>query len=336
MTNALVSVIIACHDEMDFLDESIESFIRQTYQNKELIIVVGLSRHNFKEILAKYEKSYNTIKVYHQSQLDSIPKMWNYAVSKAQGKYVINLNPTDVLYSDAIETLVIEAENEHLDVCFGSMIYMDEFGSPLQPRRSHGSPYEFGRLIKGMYLPQPRMCKRSIIDEIGGYDEALPFAADWDFYLRIEENSDHLGWTGCRPLYCCRRYDRNHSNIVDKSFQQAAKDTVRENALRRRNSQKILVVGRKWDESYVESLRKRGDDVISFFEGSPEILYLDQYNWFKPSNRRRFYSIVKPWRRCLKILKKFRYDMIIIKEELPFVLNLIIQYKTKGIRKKSL
>jgi glycosyltransferase involved in cell wall biosynthesis len=336
MAKPLISVLMINYNKENFLEEALDSYIKQTYKNRELIVVDDGSTDESKLILKKFENEYNHIKVYYKPHSGSKPKLWNFAHRMAKGKYIMNLDSDDVIFSDAIETLVSEAEKKSLDVCFGSMVHMDETGTPLQPHIFFGTSYEFGRLIKHMYLTPPRLYRRKLFEKTTGYNESLSLAQDWDLYLQMEEISTNFGWTGKRPLYCYRRYDKSSGNIANKDTYQAFRDAARENAIKRRNAKRILVVGRKWDEGYTISLRKEGHDVISFFEESPEVSYLDQYTWLKPRYQRRKYPVFKTWRRCLSILEKFKCDLIIIKEKLPFVLNLIIQYKTKDIPKKRL
>jgi len=336
MVGALVSVIMINHNKADFLETSINSVVNQNYQSKEIIIVDHGSTDKSTEILAEYEKKYDYVSVEYQPQDEALPALLNYAVSKTRGKYIMNIHPGDILYSDAMETLVNQSEENNLDVCNGSMIYLDEYGSPHKPRLSSGAPYEFGRLIKQQYLAQPCMYKKSIYEKAGGYDETLSIAADWDLDLRIEEISDHFGWTGSRPIYCHRKYESRNGNSGDETLPQEILNKIKSSAFERRNSQRMLIIGRKWDEQYIMALRKEGNDVVTFFEESAEKSHLEQYPWFRASYKRRFYSIFKLWRRCSRILRKFKGDLIIIKDELPFSLDLLIHYRVKDIPKKRL
>lgn len=336
MSKPLVSVIMINCNMQNYLKASIGSYLKQTYPNKELIIVDDGSTDRSKEMLIAYEKKHEHIKVFLQPHCGSLPKLWNFANKKTSGKYVLNLDSDDILYSDAIETLVEEAESGDYDVCFGSMVYMDKWGSPLQPDFLVGAPYEPGRLIKQMYLSPPRLYKRNLFNKTSWYNEALSPADDWDLYLQMEEISTSFSWTGMRPLYCYRRHNESYSNTADKKAYQAARNAVRKNAIKRRNVQRILVIGKKWDERYIIKLRKEGNDVITFFEDSPEKSYLEQYAWFRASYKTRLFPHLKLWLRFSKFLRKFRGDLIIIKEELPLAFNLLIHLKTKHIPKKRL
>ena len=60
----------------------------------------------------------------------------------------MNIDSDDILYSDAIITLVETAEAKNLDLIYGSMIYIDKYGSPYKPSKLVGSKYQFGYLIK--------------------------------------------------------------------------------------------------------------------------------------------------------------------------------------------
>ena len=91
------------------------------------------------------------------------------------------------------------------------------------------------------------MYKREIYDLTSGYNENLKIADDWDLYLQIEERSHQIGWTGSRPLLAYRQVESSLSNAVNKKKFQRERNSVRRTALKRRNANNILLIGKYFD-----------------------------------------------------------------------------------------
>jgi len=103
----LVSVVIPVYNSENFLAESIESVLNQTYENIEIIAVDDGSTDNSLKILQKYEDKITTIHHENQGLANSV----NEAISKINGRWLKWLSPDDVLYPEAIEVLVNVARN---------------------------------------------------------------------------------------------------------------------------------------------------------------------------------------------------------------------------------
>ncbi len=312
MDNPLVTIITANYNNAAFLDSMLTSVERQQYRTIEHVIIDDGSNDGSCEILKEYAERNPFAKViFNKNNCGCVPGLRNQAVRLSSGKYIMNLDSDDLLYSDAVSTLVTKAESEDLFVCFGSMIYMDEHGSPYKFKKFVGSPYKPGRLIKKMYIAFPRMYRRELYDMTSGYNEDLKIADDWDLYLRFEEKSDRLGWAGKRPLLCYRISGKSLSNSADKVFFQGERDTVKQAALKRRNAKRILILGKKWNQGYIDRLRRNGNDVCSFFPGGEENLDLEQFVWGRPYKKKFKYMIpfVSELRK-MKIVRKRPFDEV--------------------------
>ena len=172
MNNPLVSIITANYNKDQYLPDMLQSIKRQLYPNIEHIIVDDGSTDNSHSLLKEYGKNNSYTKIIiNQDNCGCVAKLRNQAVRASSGKYIMNIDSDDILYSDAIFSLVETAEAKNLDLIYGSMIYIDKYGSPYKPSKLVGSRYQFGYLIKKMFIPFPRMYKRKIFDLTFGYNE---------------------------------------------------------------------------------------------------------------------------------------------------------------------
>ena len=90
----LISIIMNCFNGEEFLKDSIDSVISQTYQNWELIFYDNCSKDNSKKIFDsfnskkfKYFKSKRKLKLYEARNL---------AFKKAKGKYISFIDVDDI------------------------------------------------------------------------------------------------------------------------------------------------------------------------------------------------------------------------------------------------
>ena len=294
MNNPLVSIITANYNKDKYLPDMLQSIKRQLYTNIEHIIVDDGSTDNSHSLLKEYgEKNSYTKIIINQDNCGCVAKLRNQAVRVSSGKYIMNIDSDDILYSDAISTLVEKAENDHLDLTYGSMIYIDQYGSPHKPLQLIGSKYQFGYLIKKMFIPFPRMYKRGIYDLTSGYNEKLNIADDWDLYLQIEEKTHQIGWAGPRPLFAYRKIESSLSNSADKKRFQKERNSVRQAALKRRNARNILVIGKFFDKNLYVNLAKKGNNVSSYSKNGKQDIELNQFIWGTPYKDKKEYQYIE-------------------------------------------
>ena len=94
----LVSVIISCFNHQDFIHPCIESVVRQTYTNFELIVFDDGSSDNSPVILEQLSRQYGFYFQAHENI--GLSKTLNKALAMAKGKYVSPLGSDDMLLLD--------------------------------------------------------------------------------------------------------------------------------------------------------------------------------------------------------------------------------------------
>lgn len=323
MNNPLVSIITANYNKDQYLPDMLQSIKRQLYTNIEHIIVDDGSNDNSHSLLKEYgEKNSYTKIIINQDNCGCVAKLRNQAVRVSSGKYIMNIDSDDILYSDAISTLVETAETKNLDLIYGSMIYIDKYGSPYKPSKLVGSKYQFGYLIKKMFIPFPRMYKREIFNLTSGYNENLNNADDWDLYLQIEEKTNQIDWTGARPLFAYRQVGSSLSNSTNKKKLQYERNIVRKTALERRHAKTILVIGKSIDKGLYVDLVKNGNNVCSYSINGIQNIELNQYIWGNPyKNKKKYqYKIISELNKIWMLIKQSPIDKIIFFEERSYLL----------------
>ncbi len=187
-----VSIIVPIYNTEKYLKKCLDSIVRQTHQNLEIILVDDGSTDNSSEIANSYAKIDKRIKVIHQeNQGQSTAR--NTGLSKATGEYISFIDSDDEIAKNFIEELLSAySDNTSLSVC--GMHYKrvrkktaeDVYIRPLRARKKHESnaAYILYLLtIDGRMYSSVNKLYRAEIAKKCHFDKTINFAEDTKFVL---------------------------------------------------------------------------------------------------------------------------------------------------------
>jgi len=182
----LVSVIIPCYNQGNFLLEAIDSVLNQSYKNIEIIIINdGSDDRETLEIIGSFDNP--QIKVLQQDN-GGPGVARNNAVKIAKADYIVLLDSDDLICDGCIADAVkVLAENPSVGVVYGNCQYFGEKNYLLI--RKH---IDANVLLKGDTIAICSILRKNAFDDAGGFDEFLSKKGleDWDFWLMLVEK----GW----------------------------------------------------------------------------------------------------------------------------------------------
>lgn len=194
MNEPLVSVVIPTYNRPVYLKRCIESVLNQTYKNIELIVVddnePGTDARKETEQLMK---DYQTIVIYlrHEQNMNGAAAR-NTGWRASKGEYITFLDDDDVIEKNKIECQV-NCLNE-LDytwgACYTAYRLIKENGDyQISSENSSGNCYLYA-LMRTMFMGSGSnlFLRKSVVDEIGGYDESFIRNQDIEFMARALEN----------------------------------------------------------------------------------------------------------------------------------------------------
>jgi glycosyltransferase involved in cell wall biosynthesis len=123
----LVSIIIPIYNMEEYLRECIDSALKQTYKDIELVLVDDGSHDNCPQICDEYVALDSRVKVIHQEN-GGLSVARNSGLAMARGEYVYFLDSDDYIAENAIKELYDEAKNSNLDVVLFDGLVVDEGG----------------------------------------------------------------------------------------------------------------------------------------------------------------------------------------------------------------
>lgn len=126
----LVSVIMPAYNAEKYIGMSIESVMKQTYGNVELVIVDDASTDSTLDIMRQYADKWNgKIRISAREQNGGTAAALNDAIELAQGEYICWLSADDLYCEDMVESEVgYLKQNENYDAVFSRCAYIDENG----------------------------------------------------------------------------------------------------------------------------------------------------------------------------------------------------------------
>jgi glycosyltransferase involved in cell wall biosynthesis len=189
--NPLVTVIALCYNHERFVIEALQSVVNQTYSNIELIIVDDFSTDNSVKNILKFVENNSAVKtIFNKTNIGNC-RSFNQAFGIANGEYLIDFATDDVMLPERVAIQVEKFKNcsEKTGVVYSNGIYIDESSKPLKRNHtSDGSTLPEGDVYKNFLkcsflMPCTMMIRKTVIDQMGGYDETLAYE-DFDFWIR--------------------------------------------------------------------------------------------------------------------------------------------------------
>ena len=182
MNNINVSIVVPSFNKGAFIEETIQSVLRQSCEGIELIVIDGGSQDQTHAILNKYRQEIDRCVIeVDEGQSDAINK----GIAMARGGIVGWLNADDLLYVDGIRAIMDAfAKDPEAGVVYGAGAKIDLEGNEIKqiPYR----PFDPRLLRQLFYILQPCMYfKRELFLRVGGLNRQSHYAMDWELCLKM-------------------------------------------------------------------------------------------------------------------------------------------------------
>lgn len=202
----LVSIIVVNWNGLDYVDECLASLEKQTWENKEFILVDNGSHDGSAEHMQKWAERIPNAQVILLDKNSGFCEANNLAFARSRGEWIALLNNDAVAEPDWIEELVRRGDPEHRIGMLGSKILfaepkdvIDKAGHLIywdgQNRGRGTMEKDIGQYDKEEEILWPDACAaiyhRRVFEETGGFDETFfAFGDDADLGMRARL----LGW----------------------------------------------------------------------------------------------------------------------------------------------
>ena len=171
-----ISVITVVYNDVQHIEETINSVINQTYDNIEYIVIDGGSTDGTVDVIKRYENNIN----YWVSEPDKgIYDAMNKGILKSTGEYIHFLNSGDSFYDiDVISKVANLISKNNVDLIYGKSLVLYENYTSI-------SPFTINKLENGvMPSHQATFVKRAFIVNMGCFNLEYKSSSDFDFFCR--------------------------------------------------------------------------------------------------------------------------------------------------------
>lgn len=186
-----VSVVLPTYNGEQFLAQSIESVINQTFQDWELIIVNDCSTDSTLQIAEKYAKKDSRIQVVSNEVNKKLPESLNVGFRLAKGEYLTWTSDDNYYMPEALKRM-----NDYLDhnqnfvmVC-AKIKFVDEHEHELDIHMKYDHAAMFVNDCVGACF----MYRREVLETVGEYDTDYFCVEDYEYWLRILEKYDQIAY----------------------------------------------------------------------------------------------------------------------------------------------
>lgn len=228
----LVSVIMPTYNRARIIERSINSVLRQTLTNFELIIIDDASTDNTEEVVRRYgdarirliKRAVNHLELYHTEGVIDNPR--NDGLKVARGKYICYLDSDDIYRPSFLSTMSAYLDqNPHAGLAYCDSVWHRKLGG--KEDASCNMSFDFDmELMKRRNIigTLTVMHRREVVNEVGFFQPikvrcphpGIRYVGieDWDYWFRIAQHFKiaHL------PVVLADKMEQTSDFYWDKGF----------------------------------------------------------------------------------------------------------------------
>jgi len=187
MKEPLVSIIMNCHNCEQFLREAIDSVVKQTYANWELIFWDNQSDDHSSEISQSYVDS--RINYYKSDSFTPLGEARDLAMKRSEGEFIGFLDADDTWFPEKLSKQVPLFENEDVGIVISDVEFFNGRGQvkQLNIRSKPPTGKVFKELLNGNFIPlETAIIRRQELNKLDHwFDNRFHMVADYDLFIRL-------------------------------------------------------------------------------------------------------------------------------------------------------
>lgn len=203
-----VSIIIPVYNTGNFLHETIQSVINQTYPNWELFLIDDGSTDNSAEICKSYVEQDDRIN-YHYKTNGGQASARNLGINKSHGEWIAFLDSDDIWLPQKLAHQIKEIELYDADFFYSlGYYYYPEKEKQLETYDWVTGEQKGLDFFKTLYHScavntNTVLVKKKLLDQVGYFNEAqiVRGSEDWDLWMRIALKANSIFGSKNRDVY---------------------------------------------------------------------------------------------------------------------------------------
>ena len=194
--NNLISIIIPMYNAEQYLEETLDSVLAQSYHNWECLIIDDGSNDNSAKVAKIICSNDSRFKYFFQKNSGPSAAR-NLGIQKCSGEYIQFLDADDVLLPNSLKVLLNESKRIGSRIIFYSGFLIGHTDniyntSPLDRKTSLGIDLSFKELYNNfgvdlIFIPGCILFPKEVF-KLSAWNEQLSHSEDWDLYLQISNS----------------------------------------------------------------------------------------------------------------------------------------------------
>lgn len=207
--DGLVSIVVPCYNSASLVSETLDSVLRQTYKDLEVILVNDGSSDNLEEVLKPYLDRYTNFQYISQENKGAATAR-NTGAKQTKGEYLLFLDSDDLIDPTYIQRCV-EVLSSSPDV---KLVYCKALLFDAEQGEWNFPSYSFKTLLIGNMIHISALMRKSDFDKYGPFDQNLGFYEDWDLWIDMLKDGGDVVLLEDRLFSYRKRHD--NSSLTDQ------------------------------------------------------------------------------------------------------------------------
>lgn len=212
MSNPTITIIIPCYNDFQYIEQSVQSALNQTYPNIEVIVVDDGSNAETKTVLKKIEPKISQL-ITQENQGQSTAR--NIGIQAAKGEFILVLDSDDYFEpSFCEESVAVFSTDASIKIvtCQATLLFSDDKKELYIPNGGDIKSFMYGNCALGT-----SMFKKEDWKIVSGYDETMRSGfEDWEFFIRLLK-SGGTAFVIQKPLYTYRKREASTTTRANKA-----------------------------------------------------------------------------------------------------------------------
>jgi len=180
----MISIVIPVYNQAKKLDQCLDSIIKQSYGNYEVIVVNDGSTDNVQQVMKKYKSKFKSRFIIINQTNRGAPAARNRGFKKSKGEYIFFCDADAILKPNALK-IMLKTLTDHPQA---SYVYCSFLWGRKKFRLE---PFNAEKLKKMPYIHTMSLIRREHFPA-AGWDESIKKLQDWDLWLTMLEQG-HIG-----------------------------------------------------------------------------------------------------------------------------------------------
>lgn len=181
--NSFFSIIIPTYNSEVTISRALDSVLKQSYKDYEILIMDGISTDNTKSIVETYQRTHDTIKMFSEKDTGIYDAM-NKGIERSKGDWLYFLGSDDYFFNHQVLMSVANALNDtSYDVIYGNVFFTAK-------NTLYDGEFNYVKLMQRNICHQAIFLKKTVFDKIGNFELTYTSVADWHHNIKWFYNDD--------------------------------------------------------------------------------------------------------------------------------------------------